>query len=254
MDSVADGGGAAEYGDRIADVYDEWHGARDDVGPVVEFLARWAAAGDRPVLELGIGTGRIALPLAERGLRVDGIDASERMVAQLRAKPGGADLAVTVGDFAGLPAPGGPYGLVYVVFNTFFVLLTQEEQVRCFADVAASLVPGGAFVMEAFVPDLTVYDRGQQRVRVDGFAPDATRISATLHDVASQRFRSRHLVLSADGVQTYPVELRYAWPSELDLMARLAGLEPAGRWEGWDGRPFTSASSSHVSAWRTPGP
>jgi SAM-dependent methyltransferase len=255
MDSVADGGGAAEYGDRIADVYDEWHGARDDVGPVVEFLAHWAAAaGDRPVLELGIGTGRIALPLAERGLRVDGIDASERMVAQLRAKPGGADLAVTVGDFAGLPAPGGPYGLVYVVFNTFFVLLTQEEQVRCFADVAASLVPGGAFVMEAFVPDLTVYDRGQQRVRVDGFAPDATRISATLHDRAGQRLSSRHLVLGADSVQTYPVELRYAWPSELDLMARLAGLEPAGRWEGWDGRPFTSASSSHVSAWRTPGP
>jgi SAM-dependent methyltransferase len=254
MDPMADGGDPAEYGDRIADVYDEWHGARDDVSPVVEFLASWAAAGEQPVLELGIGTGRIALPLAARGLRVDGIDASERMVAQLRAKPGGADLAVTVGDFAGLPAPGGPYGLVYVVFNTFFVLLTQEEQVRCFASVAASLVPGGAFVMEAFVPDLALYDRGQQRVRVDGFAPEATRISASLHDRAGQRIRSRHLVLGADGVQTYPVELRYAWPSELDLMARLAGLEPAGRWEGWDGRPFTSASSSHVSAWRTPAP
>jgi SAM-dependent methyltransferase len=253
MDPVVKGGDPAEYGDRIADVYDEWHGARDDLSPVVEFLASWAAAGgDRPVLELGVGTGRIALPLAERGLRVDGIDASERMVAQLRAKPGGADLAVTVGDFAGLPAPGGPYGLVYVVFNTFFVLLTQEEQVRCFAGVAASLVPGGAFVMEAFVPDLTLYDRGQQRVRVDGFAPDATRISATLHDRAGQRFSSRHLVLSADGVQTYPVELRYAWPSELDLMARLAGMEPAGRWEGWSGLPFTSASPSHVCVWRTP--
>jgi SAM-dependent methyltransferase len=231
MDSVANGGDPAEYGDRIADVYDEWHGERDDVSPVVEFLASWAAeAGDRPVLELGVGTGRIALPLAERGLRVDGIDASERMVAQLRAKPGGADLAVTVGDFADLPAPGGPYGLVYVVFNTFFVLLTQEEQVRCFAGVAASLVPGGTFVMEAFVPDMTLYDRGQQRVRVDGFASDATRISATRHDRAGQRFSSRHLVLSADGVQTYPVELRYAWPSELDLMARLAGMEPVGRW------------------------
>jgi SAM-dependent methyltransferase len=255
MNSVANGGDPAEYGDRIADVYDEWHGQRDEVSPVVEFLTTWAAqAGERPVLELGIGTGRIALPLAARGLRVDGIDASARMVAQLRGKPGGAQLAVTVGDFAELPAPGGPYGLVYVVFNTFFVLLTQEEQVRCFASVAASLVPGGAFVMEAFVPDLALYDRGQQRIRVDGFAPDATRISASLHDRAGQRIQSRHLVLGADGVQTYPVELRYAWPSELDLMARLAGMEPAGRWEGWDGRPFTSASSSHVSVWRTPAP
>ncbi|HEY2278185.1 MAG TPA: class I SAM-dependent methyltransferase [Streptosporangiaceae bacterium] len=255
MDPVANGGDPAEYGARIADVYDEWHGQRDDVGPVVEFLATWAAqAGERPVLELGIGTGRIALPLAARGLRVDGIDASERMLAQLRGKPGGADLAVTVGDFADVPAPGGPYGLVYVVFNTFFVLLTQEAQVRCFTRVAASLVPGGAFVMEAFVPDLAAYDRGQQRVRVDGFTPDATRISATLHDRAEQRLRSRHLVLSADGVQTYPVELRYAWPSELDLMARLAGMTPAGRWEGWRGRPFTSDSASHVSVWRTPGP
>jgi SAM-dependent methyltransferase len=123
MNPVAGGGDPAEYGDRIADVYDEWHGQRDQVGPVVEFLAAWAAGG--PALELGIGTGRIALPLAARGIRVDGIDASARMVERLRAKPGGAELAVSVGDFAGVPAPGGPYGLVYVVFNTFFALLTQ---------------------------------------------------------------------------------------------------------------------------------
>ena len=249
MNPVANGD-PAEYGDHIADVYDQWHGGRDPVGPVVEFLAGWAGAG--PVLELGIGTGRIALPLAARGLRVDGIDASERMVAQLRAKPGGADTAVSIGDFADVQAPGGPYGLVYVVFNTFFALLSQDDQVRCFGNVAANLVPGGAFVIEAFVPDLSLYDHSQQRVRVDGFAPDATRLSATLHDVASQRFRSRHLVLSADGVQTYPVELRYAWPSELDLMARLAGMAPAGRWDGWGQRPFTSASRSHVSVWTTP--
>jgi SAM-dependent methyltransferase len=255
MDPVANGGDPAEYGDRIADVYDEWHGERDDVSPVVEFLTTWAAeAGDRPVLELGIGTGRIVLPLAARGLRVDGIDASDRMVQRLRAKPGGASLAVTIGDFADVRAPGGPYGLVYVVFNTFFALLTQEDQVRCFANVAARLGPGGAFVIEAFVPDLTLYDRGQQRVRVDGFEQDATRLSATLHDRAGQRFRARHMVLSADGVQTYPVELRYAWPSELDLMARLAGMVPAGRWEDWGGRPFTSASPAHVSVWRKPAP
>jgi SAM-dependent methyltransferase len=250
MNPGANGGDPAEYGDRIADVYDEWHGQRDPIGPVVEFLA--ARAGEGPALELGIGTGRIALPLAARGIRVDGIDASARMVERLRAKPGGADLAVSAGDFAGVPAPGGPYRLVYVVFNTFFALLTQEDQVRCFARVAARLRPGGAFVIEAFVPDLTLYDSGQQRVRVDGFDQGATRLSATLHDRASQRLRSRHMLLGPDGVQTYPVELRYAWPSELDLMARLAGMTPAGRWDGWEQHPFTSASRSHVSVWQTP--
>jgi SAM-dependent methyltransferase len=249
MNPVAGGGDPAEYGDRIADVYDEWHGQRDQVGPVVEFLAAWAAGG--PALELGIGTGRIALPLAARGIQVDGIDASARMVERLRAKPGGAYLAVNVGDFVDVPAPGGPYRLVYVVFNTFFVLLTQEDQVRCFASVAAHLRPGGAFVMEAFVPDPTLYDRGQQRVRVDGFDQGATRLSATLHDQASQRLRARHMVLAGTGIQTYPVELRYAWPSELDLMARLAGMTPAARWDGWERHPFTSASRSHVSVWQT---
>jgi SAM-dependent methyltransferase len=256
MNPVANGGdpaNPAEYGDHIADVYDEWHGERDDISPVVDFLATWAGqTRDQPVLELGIGTGRIALPLAARGLRVEGIDASARMVARLRGKPGGAGLPVTIGDFADVTAPGGPYGLVYVVFNTFFALMSQEDQVRCFGNVAASLVPGGAFVIEAFVPDLTLYDHGQQRVRVDGFEKDATRLSATLHDRAGQRFRARHMVLSEDGIQTYPVELRYAWPSELDLMARLAGMAPAGRWEGWEHRPFTSASPSHVSVWQTP--
>jgi SAM-dependent methyltransferase len=250
MNPVGGGGDPAEYGDRIADVYDEWHGQRDPVGPVVEFLAARAAGG--PALELGIGTGRIALPLAARGIQVDGIDASARMVGQLRAKPGGAGLAVVTSDFTDVPAPGGPYRLVYVVFNTFFALLTQEDQVRCFAQVAARLRPGGTFVIEAFVPDLTLYDQGQQRLRVDGFDQGVTRLSATLHDRASQRFRSRHLVLTETGIQTYPVELRYAWPSELDLMARLAGMTPAGRWDGWEQRPFTSASRSHVSAWQTP--
>ncbi|MBV9795164.1 MAG: class I SAM-dependent methyltransferase [Actinobacteria bacterium] len=251
MNPVAGGGDPAEYGDRIADVYDDWHGERDEVGPIVEFLAAWA--GERPALELGIGTGRIALPLTARGIRVDGIDASARMVTRLHAKAGGAGLAVGIGDFAEVRAPGGPYGLVYVVFNTFFALLTQEDQVRCFKGVAACLEPGGAFVLEAFVPDLALYQHGQQRIRVDGFEEDATRISAGLHDRASQRLRSRQLLLTADGVQTYPVELRYAWPSELDLMARLAGMTLAARWEGWQQRPFTSASPSHVSVWQTPG-
>ena len=245
-----DGGDPAEYGDHIADVYDDWHGGRDDVTPVVDFLAAWAGETmGRPVLELGIGTGRIALPLAARGIRVDGIDSSRRMVQRLREKPGGAGVQVTIGDFADVAAPGGPYGLVYVVFNTFFALLTQDDQVRCFGNVAASLLPGGAFVMESFVPDLSLYGHGQQRVRVDGFEQDATRLSATLHDAASQRFRARHMVLTADGIQTYPVELRYAWPSELDLMARMAGLRLVQRWENWSRAPFRDASTAHVSVW-----
>lgn len=139
-----------------------------------------------------------------------------------------------------------------MVFNRFFALLTQDDQVRFFRNVAASLAPGGAFAVEALIPDLTLYDHGQQRVRVDGFGKDATRLSATLHDRGRQRLRARHMVLSADGIQTHPVELRYAWPSELDLMARLAGMTLAGRWEGWQRRPFTSASPGHVSVWQAP--
>ena len=235
----------AEYGERIGGSYDEWYGTRDDQGPIVDFLA--ARAGGRPVLELGIGTGRIALPLAARGVPVDGIDASPRMVAQLRGKPGGADLPVSIGDFAEVSAPGGPYGLIYVVFNTFLMLPTQDDQVRCFARVAANLVPGGVFVMEAFVPDLTRFDDGQQ-VRVDRLEP-ITRFTASMHDQVRQQIHARHFVLGPGGIETYPIEMRYAWPAELDLMARLAGMRLAGRWAGWEGEPFTSASDGHVSAW-----
>jgi SAM-dependent methyltransferase len=239
----------SDYGERIADVYDEWHGTRDpDLAPVVEFLA--SRAGDQGALELGIGTGRIALPLARHGVPVAGIDASARMVERLRSKPGGPDVPVTRGDFADVRAPGGRYGLVYVVFNTFFALLTQDEQLRCFSNVAANLVPGGAFVMEAFVPDLTRYDRGQ-RLQVDHLEAQVSRVSASIHDLASQRVRTQMMVIGAQGIDRYPVELRYAWPGELDLMARLAGMRLAGRWGGWQGEPFTSASSRHVSVWET---
>lgn len=237
----------ADYGERIAGVYDEWFGARDDLAPMVDFLA--ARSQGRPALELGIGTGRIAVPLASRGVPVDGIDASPRMVEQMRAKPGGRDLAVSIGDFADVRAPGGPYGLIYVVFNTFFCLLTQDDQIRCVSNVAANLVPGGVFVLEAFVPDLTRYDRGQ-RMQVDRLEEAFTRLTASVHDLASQRIGTREMVLGADGIETFPVEMRYAWPSELDLMARLAGMRPVGRWGGWQHQPFTSASGSHVSVWQ----
>ena len=240
----------AEYGERIGGIYDEWFGGRDDQRPIVDFLA--ARADGRPSLELGIGTGRIALPLAARGVPVDGIDASPRMVAELRGKPGGADLPVAIGDFAGVSAPGGPYALIYVVFNTFLMLTTQDDQVRCFARVAANLLPGGVFVMEAFVPDLTRFDEGQ-RVQVDRLEP-AIRFTASMHDRVRQQIHTRHILLGPDGIETYPIELRYAWPAELDLMARLAGMRLAGRWAGWRGEPFTSASDGHVSVWEATGP
>jgi SAM-dependent methyltransferase len=249
MDFLAEGTGTgpAEYGERIGGRYDEWYGSRDDAAPIADFLA--ARAGGHPALELGIGTGRIALPLAERGVPVDGIDASPGMVEQLRGKPGGGDIAVSIGDFAGVDVPGGPYGLIYVVFNTFLMLPTQDDQVRCFANVAAHLVPGGAFVMEAFVPNPTRYDENQ-RVQADSFGQATTRFTASLLDPVGQRIHARHLVIGPAGIETYPIELRYAWPSEIDLMARLAGMRLTGRWGGWQGEPFTARSDSHVSVWQ----
>lgn len=253
MEQPADNSGVpdpAEYGERVAAVYDQWYPCDEQVGPMVDFLARHAAGG--PVLELGIGTGRIALPLAARGLAVTGIDASASMVARLRGKDGGSQIAVSIGDFADVSAEGGPFRLVYVVSNTFFGLLTQAEQLRCFRNVAANLRGGGAFVIEAFVPDLARFDRGQ-RVAVDYLSGEQTRFTVSLHDQASQRIHSRLIVTEPGVSAAYPVEIRYAWPSELDLMAQLAGLQPLGRWAGWLGQPFTSGSSSHVSAWTAPG-
>ena len=238
------------YGERIAAVYDQWYA--DDAGhvtPVVDFLA--GHAGDGPALELGVGTGRIAIPLATRGLAVSGIDASPQMIAKLRDKVGGDRVAVSIGDFTEVNAEGGPFRLVYVVFNTFFGLLTQASQVRCFRNVAANLVPGGVFVIEAFVPDPARFDR-DQRLQVDDVRGETGLISASVHDRATQRIRTRHYAISDGGISSYPVELRYAWPSELDLMAQLAGFEPLGRWAGWQRQPFTSASGMHVSAWTAP--
>ncbi len=255
MNSAAGTGGGtgghdpAEYGDRIGGRYDELYGAREDHSPVVGFLA--AQAAGRPALELGIGTGRIAVPLAAQGIEVDGIDASPRMVEQLRAKPAGAGMAVSIGDMADVSAPGGPYGLVYVVFNTFFMLLTQEDQVRCFANVAAHLMPGGAFVMEVFVPEPGRFSEGQL-VRVDRLDEGMGRFTASLHDRVTQQVRSRHFVIGTAGVETFPIDMRYAYPAELDLMARLAGMRLTERWGGWQGQPFTAASGQHVSVWQLP--
>jgi SAM-dependent methyltransferase len=234
---------AATYGDRIAEVYDEWFAVPSDTEDTVALLKDLAGPG--PVLELGIGTGRIALPLAQRGYEVHGVDASEAMVEKLRAKNGGASIPVSIGDFAELDVEG-EFSLVYVVFNTYFALLSQEDQVRCFSNVARRLREGGVFVIEAFVPDMTRWDR-DQRIETHHLEDDTVVLSAARHDPVEQRVASNHLIVSEAGVGMYPVRLRYAWPSELDLMARLAGLRLRERWGGWLREPFSASSVKHVS-------
>jgi SAM-dependent methyltransferase len=233
------------YGERIAVVYDALLPPRIEASTelAVEFLAGLAGSG--PVLELGIGTGRIALPLASRGIAVHGIDASESMIARLREKPGGPDIPITMGDFQSVSV-AGEFRLIYVVFNTFFALLSQDDQLDCFARVAEHLTPRGAFVMEVFVPDPTMYDRGQ-RVSTTRVETDRMQIDAATHDPVSQRITSQHVLIGKEGIVLLPVQLRYAWPAELDLMARLAGLELAARYGGWQREAFTATSGSHVS-------
>jgi len=233
------------YGDRIADVYDAMMAGLPDPADCVDRLAELAGAG--PALELGIGTGRVALPLATRGVPVHGIDASAAMVERLRAKPGGDAIPVTFGDFAGVPVEGR-YRLVYVVFNTFFALLTQDDQLRCFAGVADRLAPGGAFLLSGFVPDLTLYSGGQS-VRTTEVGLDRARLDLARHDPVAQRVDFQHVLLTEAGVRLYPGALRYAWPSELDLMARLAGLRLRERWGGWRREPFGADSGLHVSVY-----
>jgi SAM-dependent methyltransferase len=238
------------YGERIADIYDRLYEQAFDVVGTVETLAR--LAGDGRALELAIGTGRVALPLAATGVDVVGIDASQAMVAKLRAKPGGRDIAVVVGDFADVDVEG-EFTLVYVVFNTLFALTTQQEQVRCFRNVAKRLGEFGVFVVEAFVPDLTRFDR-QQRVAVTDIGLDEVVLETSRHDPVAQRIDSQHVFLDADRPRLYPVHIRYAYPSELDLMARLTGLRLRERWGGWRGQPFTAESLNHVSVYeRDPG-
>lgn len=239
---------ASTYGERMAEVYDQWVRVPKNADAVVAFLAGLAGRG--PVLELGIGTGRIALPLSQRGVELHGIDASPSMVAKLKAKPGGDRIRITIGDFATVPVEGR-FSLVFVVFNTFFGLLTQEDQIGCFEAVARHLVDDGLFVIEAFVPDLSRFDRGQ-RVEALSVDADAVVLDASVHDRVAQRIVAQHVLMSNRGVQLYPVKLRYAWPSELDLMARLAGLRLRERWSGWNREPFSAASASHVSVYRRP--
>lgn len=234
---------AETYGDRIAGAYDDWYGGFDkDTVATLRELAQGGRA-----LELGIGTGRVALPMQHSGVEVHGIDASEAMVARLRAKPDGESIPISLGDFADV-AVEGQFSLVYVLVNTFFALLTQDDQVRCFENVARHLSADGVFVIEAFVPDLKRFDGGQA-VRTIRVSDDEVRLDISQLDPASQTVTSQHVTLTERGVRLYPVKLRYAWPAELDLMARLAGLQLRQRWDSWQRAPFTEESGKHISVY-----
>ncbi|MDQ3778451.1 MAG: class I SAM-dependent methyltransferase [Actinomycetota bacterium] len=214
------------------------------VEPVVDFLAE--LAGDGAALELGIGTGRIALPLSRRGVGVSGIDLSEAMVARLREKPGSEQISVTIGDFA-TTRVAGSFSLAYVVFNTINNLTTQDEQVACFENVAAHLEPGGSFVIEVGVPALQRLPPGET---VRAFEISPTYLGFDEYDVARQGLVSHHYELVEDGrFEVLSMPFRYVWPSELDLMARIAGMRLRERWSGWKREPFTSESTKHVSVW-----
>ena len=236
--------GAATYGDVWADKYDEYHSGIDATNAATT-LADLAGGGR--VLELGIGTGRVALPLAALGVEVHGVDASQAMVDRLRGKPGGGRIPVTIGNFADVGVEG-TYSVIFIAFNTFFALTSQEDQVRCFANVAGHLTDDGFFVIEAFVPDMTRYTRGQN-TQVSLVEMDRIRLDASLHDTVDQRVESQHVIISEAGVKLLPVTIRYAWPSELDLMARLAGLRLRERWSDWDRSPFNAGSRKHVSVY-----
>ena len=230
---------AARYDFSEADMF-----APEVVDPIVGVLAE--LAGDGAALELGIGTGRIALPLSRRGVPVHGIDLSEAMVARLQAKPGAEDIGVTIGDFATTTVEGR-FTVAYLVFNTIMNLTTQAEQVACFRNVAAHLEPGGCFVIEVGVPDLQRLPPGET---VRAFAVGATRLGFDEYDVATQGLVSHHYRVSEGTLEVNAVPFRYVWPAELDLMAQLAGMTLRERWGGWRREPFTNDSRAHVSIWQ----
>lgn len=232
------------FGPERAEIYDQ--DLRGDETETVAFLERLAAGG--PALELAIGNGRVALPLAARGIRVDGIESSQAMVDVLRRKPGGDRIDVTIGDMAHVRAPG-TYPLVFLIYNTIFNLLTQEDQVRCFQNAAAHLTEEGSFVVEAIVPSFLHRLRDDQYVDAEEIGVDQVWFDVGRHDPVAQRLDESHVRITAEGILLQPIVARYAWPSELDLMARLAGLRLQHRWGGWEDEPFDGRSVRHVSVY-----
>jgi SAM-dependent methyltransferase len=224
-------------------------GTNPDPGPAVEFLAPLAEGG--PALELAIGSGRVALPLAARGVAVEGIEASGEMVALMRAKPGGVDIPVVIGDMADVDVTG-PYPLVYLVFNTLFNLTVAGRQADCFRNVARVLAPGGAFVIEAFVPDPADFDRDEQ-VQVRSVTEDSVTLRLHSYDRAAQTFIRQTVTLDSAGVHLAPFAMRYLWPEQIDELAGQAGLRLAERYADWGRQPFRAGSKSHISVYRQQG-
>jgi SAM-dependent methyltransferase len=230
---------AQDYDAASADMY-----APDVLGPTVDFLAR--RAGQGTALEFAIGTGRVALPLSARGVRVAGIEMSEPMAAELRKKPGADDVPVTIGDMASATAPGS-FSLVYMVYNAITCLLTQDEQVQCFLNAARHLEPSGLVIAEVFVPQLQRLPPGET---TRPFDVSENRVGIDIYDVVNQRLTSYHYGIEDGHASTFQSPHRYVWPAELDLMAKLAGLTLSERWGDWTEAPFTADSASHVSVWQ----
>lgn len=237
--------GPETYGERVADVYDDWYKPVDSTAEVA-LLAELANGGR--ALELGIGTGRVAIPLAAHGVEVHGIEASPAMVERMRAKPGGDAIPVTIGDMTEVPVDG-EFALVFVVYNTFFQLYSQDAQVRCFANVAEHLAPAGRFLIHTFVPDTSSVEAGE-RLAVKEATPDRVRLDASMYDAQQQRLDTTQVRITESGIRLVHAKLRFAWPPELDLMAQLAGLTLEQRWASFDKRPFTGASAFQVSVYR----
>lgn len=236
------------YGEAWAEYYDDIFPQSDEAA--VELLAGYA--GDPPrAVELAIGTGRVALPLHKRGVEIIGVDISDQMVSRLRTKPGGEEIEVIMGDFADVPVDG-TFPLIYLPFNTLFGLLDQDRQVGCFENVASHLEPGGRFVLDCFVPDVKRYDSHHTRMNVSSISSTKEHAyELSIHNPVDQRVTSHHVRRRSDGrTIVLPVKIRYAWPSEIDLMARLAGLQLEDRWGWYDQRPFSESSGQHVSVYR----
>ncbi|PWU43693.1 class I SAM-dependent methyltransferase [Micromonospora globispora] len=236
----------SEYGRHIpADVYDQAYAHLDPEAAVDRLIA---LADGGPICEFGIGTGRLALPLVQRGMSVAGVEGSEEMAARLRSKPDGGRIELTIGNFAEARVHG-QFALVLLAFNTIFALPDQPAQVACFRNAAAHLRPGGRFVIEAWVPDPAAFHAGGA-LRPVWVAEDAVLLEAALLHPAAQRMTTTKIRLTHDGVQLLPANHRYAWPAELDLMAELAGMTLESRWADWTGRPFTDESREHVSVYQ----
>jgi SAM-dependent methyltransferase len=231
------------FTEEVAASYDE---LCEDGAQAAALLAR--LAGNGPALELAIGTGRLALPLARHGVNVEGIDFSAAMVARLRSKPGGEQIKVTMGNYADVEVEGN-YQLIYLACNSLSNLVTQDEQVRCFENVAKHLADGGVFVVEALVPTHLMDLRQDQYVIAETIATDEVRLDVVRHDGATQLLYESHVSLRSQGIALNPIITRYSWPAELDLMARLAGLALRDRWGGWNNEPFTTSSPVHVSVY-----